>query len=228
MGERTTIELASGAEGRWTNPGGAHAVVCVNGGTAAELPGTWSASLEWLVGSLGRIHPELAFLEVRYRIKSWRRLELCIEDAEAGIGAARADGARELALLGFSMGGAVAVHAAADPTVSTVIALAPWLYDELDVAPLDGRRLAVIHGALDRGLPGIPGVAPALSLQGYERARARGVEAVRTIIPGAIHPIALRAPWGGLVPMPRAARWAALVSDELEHLGARARDDAQT
>ena len=220
MAERTTIELASGAEGRWTNPGGAHAVVCVNGGTAAELPGTWSASIEWLVGSLARIHPAVGFLEVRYRIKSWRRLDLCIEDAEAGIGAARAEGARELALLGFSMGGAVSVHVAGDPAVSTVIALAPWLYPELDVAPLDGRRFAVLHGSLDRGLPGIPGVRPELSLRGYERARARGVDAERTVIEGAIHPIALRAPWGGTVPMPRAARWVELVGRELERFSA--------
>jgi len=211
-----TIELASGAEGRWTSPGGPRAVVCMNGGTAAELPGTWSASIEWLVGRLGQGHPSLGFLELRYRIKSWRRLELCSDDAEAAIAAAKADGAREIALLGFSMGGAVAVQVAADPSVSTVIALATWFHDRLDLAPLDGRRLAVVHGSLDRGLPGIPGVAPELSLRGYERARARGVEAVRTVIPGAIHPIALRAPWGGLLPMPRARRWAELVSAELE------------
>ena len=216
MSAQPPIELASGAQGRWTNPGGARAVVCVNGGTAAEAPGTWSASLEWLVGKLGREHPSLGFLEVRYRIKSWRRLELCIEDAGAAITAAKADGASEVALLGFSMGGAVAVHVASDPAVSAVIALAPWFYDQLDVASLDGRRLAVFHGALDRGLPGVPGVAPALSLRGYELAQARGVDAVRTVIRGAIHPIALRAPWGGLVPMPRSSRWADLVSDELK------------
>ncbi len=216
MSATATIELASGAEGRWTNRGGTLAVVCVNGGTAAEVPGTWSASLEWLVGRLGRTHPALGFLEVRYRVKSWRRLELCIEDAAAAIAAARADGAREIALLAFSMGGAVAVHVAADPSVSTVIALAPWFYDRLDVSSLDGRRLAVFHGGLDRGLPGVPGVAPSLSLRGYELARARGIDAVRVVIPGAIHPIALRAPWGEPLPMPRAARWAELVSGELE------------
>ena len=99
-------------------------------------------------------------LEVRYRIKSWRRLPLCIEDARAAIEVARAAGAEEIALVGFSMGGAVTVHVADDPAVSTVIALAPWLYPELDVSPLDGRRFAVLHGSLDRGLPGVPGVRP--------------------------------------------------------------------
>lgn len=211
-----SFELSSGAEGRWTGAPSARAVVCVNGGTAAETAGTWSASVEWLVQRLAPRFRSLSFLEVRYRVKSWRRLELCVEDARAGIAAARDRGADEIALLGFSMGGAVAVQAAADPAVSTVIALAPWLYPQLDVSPLDGRRFAVVHGELDRGLPGVPGVAPALSLAGYERARKRGVDAVRTTIPGALHPIAVRAPWGAPVRFTRARRWAELVGQELE------------
>ena len=210
-----TFKLDSGAEGRWTNGGRPRAVVCMNGGTATEQPGTWSASIEWLVSRLARRRPELGFLEVRYRIKSWRRLELCVEDADDAIAAARAAGAEEVALLGFSMGGAVAVHAAADPAVSTVIALAPWLYRELDLCPLEGRRFAVLHGSLDRGLPGVPGVSPELSRRGFERARALGIDAVRTVIPGALHPIALRAPWGEPVRMPRAGRWEELVDAEL-------------
>jgi pimeloyl-ACP methyl ester carboxylesterase len=211
-----SFELASGAEGRWTGPPTARAVVCVDGGTAADRAGTWSASVEWLVRRLAPRFPGLSFLEVRYRLKSWRRLELCVEDARAAIAAARQRGADELALLGFSMGGAVAVQAAGDPAVSTVIALAPWLYPQLDVSPLDGRRFAIVHGALDGSLPGVPGVAPALSLAGYERALARGVQSVRTVIPGAVHPIALRAPWGAPVPMARARRWAELVGEELD------------
>jgi pimeloyl-ACP methyl ester carboxylesterase len=187
----------------------------VNGGTAKEVEGTWSATLEWLVRRLAPGFPGLTFVEVRYRIKSWKKLEWCVEDCRAAIAAAEAE---EVALLGFSMGGAVAIQAAADPAVSTVIGLAPWLYPQLDVSPLDGRRFAVVHGALDRSLPGVPGVAPRLSLDGFERARARGVDAVRTLIPGAVHPIALRAPWDGLVPMPRARRWAELVGEELERL----------
>ena len=211
-----SFALATGAEARWTGEPGPRAVVCVNGGTAAEVPGTWSASVEWLVRRLAAGHPSLAFLEVRYRVKSWRRLESCVDDTRAAIAAARDAGAAEVALLGFSMGGAVSVRAAGDPAVSTVIALAPWLYDELDVSPLDGRRFVVLHGSLDRGVPGLPGVRPELSLRGYERALARGVDAERTVIGGAIHPLALRAPWGATVPMPRAGRWAELVGRELE------------
>ena len=211
-----SFRLATGAEARWRNAGAPRAVVCVNGGTAAEVQGTWSASVEWLVRRLAARLPGLAFLEVRYRTKSWHRLEECADDARAALAAARAEGVGDVALLGFSMGGAVAVRVAADPAVRHVIGLAPWLPPQLDLSPLDGRRFAVVHGSLDRGLPFLPGVSPELSRQGYERARARGVEAVRTVIPGAIHPIALRSPWGAAVPMPRAGRWEALVGAELE------------
>jgi pimeloyl-ACP methyl ester carboxylesterase len=110
-----SFALPTGAEARWTGTPGSRAVICVNGGTAAELPGTWSASIEWLVERLAANGTPLPFLEVRYRIKSWRRLPLCIEDARAAIGVARAAGAEEIALLGFSMGGAVSVLVAETP-----------------------------------------------------------------------------------------------------------------
>ncbi len=210
-----SFAISSGAEARWTGTPGRVAVVCVNGGTASLTPGTWSASLEWLVGKLAAERPELSFLEVRYRVKSWRRLESCVEDARAAIAAAREAGAQQIVLLGFSMGGAVAVQAAGDPAVTTVIGLAPWLYGDLDLAPLQGRRLAIFHGELDRGLPFIPGVSPDLSLRAAERARALGVDTTRTTIPGAVHPIALRAPWGTAIPLPRGGRWVALVAAEL-------------
>jgi dienelactone hydrolase len=211
-----TFALESGAEGRWTNGGSSRAVVCVNGGTAAEKDGTWSASVEWLVRRLAPSLPELAFLEVRYRTKSWRQFDRCVEDATAALVAARAGGARQLALLGFSMGGAVAVRVAGDPAVSHVLGLAPWLPPQLDLAPLAGRRFTVLHGALDRGWPGVPGVSPALSQDGFMRALELGADGSRIVIPGAFHAIALRSPRGRLVPMPRARRWAELVAAELE------------
>jgi pimeloyl-ACP methyl ester carboxylesterase len=208
--------LATGAEARWTGTPGPRAVVCVNGGTAAEVPGTWSASVEWLVGRLAARFPDLAFLEVRYRVKSWRRLELCVEDGRDAIAAAREAGAEELALLAFSMGGAVAVRNAAQDGVRAVVGVNPWLPPALELDPLVGRRLVIVHGSLDAPLPGIPGVKPSMSKSAYERARALGIDAERRVVPGGFHAVALRRRGGGLVPLPGARRYGALVGDELE------------
>ena len=198
-----------------TNPGGRRAVVCVNGGTGREVEGTWSATLEWLVRRLAPEFPALSFLEVRYRIKSWKKLTWCIEDCRGALSLAVGEGAEEIALLGFSMGGAVAIAAADHPRVSTVIGLAPWIPDRLDVSTLEGRRLAIVHGSLDRWLPGIPGVSPKSSLRGFERIREREVEATHTIVSGGLHGLAVRSRRGGTIPLPRAKHWARLVAGEL-------------
>jgi dienelactone hydrolase len=206
------VRLATGAELRRTGNGERGAVVCVNGGQAREVEGTWSASVEWLVRRLAPRLPELSFAEVRYRVKSWKRLDWCVEDSLAAVGAMAAS--RTL-LVGFSMGGAVGVSAAQEPSVEGVVGLAPWIPDPLDVSPLAGKRLVVLHGALDRWLPGVPGVSPRLSRRGFDRARAAGAEGSYTVIPGAVHGVAVRAPWTGLVPLPRARRWAELLEAEL-------------
>ena len=206
------MRLATGAELRLTGSVGERAVVCVNGGQQREVEGTWSASVEWLVRQLAPRLPELAFAEVRYRVKSWRRLESCVEDARAAIYEV---GARRVALLGFSMGGAVSIAVAAEPKVEEVVGLAPWIPDELDVSTVRGKRLSVIHGSLDCWLPGIPGVSPSHSRKGFDRARERGADGSYTLVPGGVHGIALRSPWGKLVTLPKARRWAELVEAEL-------------
>ena len=207
-------QLRTGAELRVTGPLDAPAaVVCVNGGQSAEVEGTWSASLEWLVRRLAPQFPELAFGEVRYRIKSWNKLDWCAEDARSAVAQM---GARRTLLLGFSMGGAVSVRTADDPSVETVLGLAPWLPDRLSLEPLAGKRLRVLHGSLDRALPGIPGVAPALSRRGFERALALGATGDYTLIRGGLHGVAVRAPSGRLIALPRASKWASLVAGELE------------
>ena len=188
------------------------AVVCVSGGQRREVDGTWSATVEWLVERIAPHLPRLGFAEVRYRVKSWRRLESRVEDARAAV---REIGVGRVALLGFSMGGAVAVSIAREPQVEEVVGLAPWLPEELDVSTLRGKRLTVIHGALDRWLPGIPGVSASHSRNGFDRARERGADGRYVLVPGALHGIAVRAPWGRLVALPRADRWAELVEAEL-------------
>ena len=216
------MELLSGAEARVTNAGARKAVVCVNGGTGREVPGTWAPTLELLVQRLAPQFLELSFVEVRYRIKSWKRLTWCIDDCRAAITLAAGEGAEEIALLAFSMGGAVAVAAADHPLVSTVIALAPWIPDRLDVDALDGRRVTIIHGALDRWLPGVPGVSPKSSLRGYDRIRERGIDVTHTVIPRAVHGTAVRSRGGRLVPLPRAGRWVELVAGELRRFSSPA------
>jgi pimeloyl-ACP methyl ester carboxylesterase len=204
--------LETGAELRLTGPAGRAAVVCVDGGQGGEVEGTWSASIEWLVRRLAPRFPGLAFAEVRYRVKSWKRLELCIEDARAAV---RETAAPRTLLLGFSMGGAVGIASADEPTVEGVLGLAPWIPARLPLDPLRGRRLDVIHGSLDRMLPGIPGVSAASSRRGFERARALGIEGEYVLIPGAVHGIAVRARRGRPLPLPRAGRWADLAADRI-------------
>jgi len=205
------MRLTTGAAVRVSGVG-PFAVVCANGGQGAEVPGTWSATIEWLVRRLAPRFPELRFVELRYRVKSWKRLDWCVDDLLAALDEARAERAL---LMGFSMGGAVAVRAAGHPSVAGVLGLAPWLHDELDVAPLAGRRLDVLHGALDRWLPGIPGVNPSISRRGFERAKALGVEGSYTLIPGGLHGVAVRRRSGRLLALPRAARWEELVAADI-------------
>lgn len=204
--------LPTGAELRVIGNGGP-AVVCMNGGQAAAVPGTWSATIEWLVARLAPRFPELRFAEVRYRVKSWRELDGCIADARAAVAEVAAP--RTL-LLGFSMGGAVSIACAGEPPVECVLGLAPWIPDRLSVEPLRGKRLRVLHGSLDRAFPGVPGVSPELARRGFERARALGAVGELTVIRGGVHGVALRAPWGALVPLPRARLWLDLISDELK------------
>jgi pimeloyl-ACP methyl ester carboxylesterase len=204
------VTIASGAEMRTTGAG-PDAVVCVNGGGRAEVEGTWSATVEWLVGRLSSRFPTIRFAEVRYRIKSWRRIDLCVED---GLAALESLAPRRALMLGFSMGGAVSVRLAVEPVVTAVLGLAPWLPERLDLAPLDGKRLAIIHGALDSPLPGIPGVTAKSSRHAFERARARGIDAAHVTVHGGLHGVAIRSPVG-LVPLPRARTWLARVSEEI-------------
>lgn len=189
------------------------AVVCANGGQSGQVAGTWSASLEWLVDRLAPRFRDVRFVEVKYRIKSWRQLDMCVADARAAISEA---GAERTLLLGFSMGGAVATSAADEPGVAAVLGLAPWLPDQLSFDPLRGKRLDVLHGSLDRWLPGVPGVSADASRRGFERAQALGVQGTYTLIPGALHGVALRPHRGRPLPLPKARVWLRLVADQLE------------
>jgi dienelactone hydrolase len=213
------VLLASGAEMRRRGLEEGPAVLCLNGGVARALPGDWSASIDWLVRRLAPDRPGLAFYEVRYRIRSWKRLEMCIEDARAALDVIAREGVRRVALLGYSMGGAVSLAVADDPAVTDFVGLAPWLPGELGVEGLAGRRVAVIQGSVD-GRPF--GVSPRQSRRAVEQMRARGIEASYTLIRGGLHALAVPGPGDALLPLPRAAEWARRVGAELDRFQAGA------
>jgi hypothetical protein len=100
--------------------------------------------------------------------------------------------------------------------VRIVVGVNPWLPPQLELSTLLDRRLAIVHGSLDAPLPGIPGVKPAMSRAACVRARELGVDAERTMVPGAFHAVAVRRRGGGLVALPGAGRYRELVARELE------------
>jgi pimeloyl-ACP methyl ester carboxylesterase len=211
-----TFRLPTGAEGRIRNEDAARAAVLVNGGTSKPLPGTWSATSEWLAVRLAPQFRHVAFLEVRYRTRSWRQLDSCIEDAESALDTV----GRPTLLVGFSMGGAVAISTAADPRVVSILGLAPWIPEELDVVAVAGKRVDVVHGAWDRPLPGVPGVSPSHSRAGFERLLASGARGSYVLVPRGLHGVAVRSRRGGLVTLPGAERWLSPVSAALERFSA--------
>ena len=187
------------------------AVVCVNGGQAAAVEGTWSASLEWLVARVAPQFPELRFAEVKYRIKSWNHFDSCLEDARSAI--ERVDAERTL-LLGFSMGGAVAISVADDPRVEGVLGLAPWIPDQAlrrAVAGAPSRR----DPRLAR--PFVSGHPRRLTRQFAQRLRARA-SARR---PGHLH----ARPWRGA--RDRAPRGASSAASARADVGASRLDPSR-
>jgi len=105
----TVVRLETGADLRLGNEQAPAAAVFVNGGTARVVPGTWSATSELLANELAPRFPELAFGELRYRLKTWHALDSCMDDARAALDLL----GRPTLLVGFSMGGAVSIGVAA-------------------------------------------------------------------------------------------------------------------
>ncbi len=214
------VALPTGADARLRNEGGPRAVVLVNGGTGKPVPGTWSGTSELLAEELAPRHPAIVFAEVRYRVKSWNELPSCMADARSALELVGSEGAGTALLVGFSMGGAVSIGVAGHHAVTGVVGLAPWIPGPLDLRGLLGKRLDVFHGAWDRWLPGVPGVSPVSSRQGFERARALGVAGTYTILDRAMHGAAVRGRSGTLVRLPRWKAWVDCVDGALARFAA--------
>ena len=210
------VQLSSGADARLANEAAPLAVIFVNGGSARAVPGTWSATSELLATELTPRFPQLAFVEVRYRLKTWNALDSCMDDGCAALDLV----ARPSLLVGFSMGGAVSIGIAGHDTVSGVLGLAPWIPDAISLDGVAGKRFDVVHGAWDRWLPGIPGVSPDSSRRGFERARELGAVGTYTLLDRALHGAAVRGRSGELVRLPRWRAWVDQVDGALSRFAA--------
>jgi dienelactone hydrolase len=195
--------------------GGRLVVLGLGGSVLRAAAPRWSASITWILRRLARDLPELAYAELRYRDRSWRAIGECMRDAREAL--AVLPESSPIALLGFSMGGGIAIGVAGDPRVRGVIGLAPWVPDQIPLAALRGKRLAILHGSRDRSLPLLPGVPPEHSRRVMERAAAAGVVASHTLIEGAIHAVAVRTP-AGILPLPHARAWSAAVAAHLREI----------
>jgi dienelactone hydrolase len=206
------MQLVSGGEVRLRNETAPLAVVLVNGGSARAVPGTWSATSELLTNELAPRFSQLAFVEVRYRIKTWKELDSCMADARAALDLV----ARPSLLVGFSMGGAVSIGVAGHGAAVGVLGLAPWIPEQLSLDGLRGKRFDVLHGSWDRYFPGIPGVSAASSRRGFERAQALGIDGSYSLIERGLHGAALRRRSGAIARLPRAQAWVDGVGERLE------------
>src|SRR6478735_6262040 len=117
------VQLSSGADARISNEAAPLAVVLLNGGSARAVPGTWSSTSELLATELVPRFPGLAFIEVRYRIKTWHAFDSCMADGRAALDLV----ARPTLLVGFSVGAAISIRIASPPDVIGVLALPPCI-----------------------------------------------------------------------------------------------------
>ncbi len=174
----------------------------MHGGRVRSLEPTsaWQPAvlrLTLLAGAIsGRLRRRgIAVARLRFGVRGWNDpAGSPVLDARWALQQLRQQADVPIVVVGHSMGGRTAVRVAADPGVTGVIGLAPWLPPDEPVRPLTGRRLAIAHGTADRITD------PALSAAFADRARAVASEVSLQFIPGDGHAMLRRAPaWDQLV-----------------------------
>lgn len=117
---------------------------------------SWKRS-HWMQRQIaGRAHAQDVNLWLlRYQRRGWNAgsgpTPSPVPDARSALDEVRREyGDVPVVLLGHSMGARTAVAVADDPSVTGVVALAPWLPADEPVRPLAGKHLFAAHGRSDK------------------------------------------------------------------------------
>ena len=141
--------------------------------------------------AVARKMPDAAVLMLQYRFRGWNGADRSpVADVRWALDTIRdRHGDVPVVLLAHSMGGRAAAAVADDPSVDSIVALAPWWPDGTETDLMrPGQHLQVLHGRLDRW------TSPRLSLQATLRAADRGVDA-RWLSMGPAGHFMLMRPW---------------------------------
>jgi pimeloyl-ACP methyl ester carboxylesterase len=147
-----------GAELRGAVPADAEAVVVVlhGGAERGRAPvAWWSLSVLRMVPFARAVERRsdgrLAVIRLKNRVRGWNgTVGDPLVDARWALDRVRlALPGMPIALVGHSMGGRVALHLAADPDVAAIVALAPWVENDVRQPP-PGTPVLLMHGTRDR------------------------------------------------------------------------------
>lgn len=147
-----------GAELRGSVPASPEAVILIlhGGAERSRAPVAWwrlpvARMVPFATAIERRAGDRVAVLRLKYRVRGWNDpAKDPVVDARWALDRIR----RVLpgvpvALVGHSMGGRVALHLAADEGVAAVVALAPWVENDVR-QPRPGTPVLLMHGTRDR------------------------------------------------------------------------------
>ncbi|MCM2413057.1 alpha/beta fold hydrolase [Streptomyces sp. RKAG290] len=163
-------------------------------GLGAPLPGPFNlpaVRMRPFARALGRALPgDVLVRAVTYGHRGWNGSRADpLHDVLRALDELRsAAGEIPVVLVGHSMGGRAALHAAGHPLVRGVVGLAPWCPEGDPVSQLDGRDVVLVHGTRDRI------TSPAGSRTLTARARRAGARTCLVTVHDSDHAMLRRAP----------------------------------